>query len=68
MDWQQTTALLIVAATAGAFLWQWLRPKRLGSKKGSVCGCSTTSHSGPKPSVIYHARKGERPQIIVKMN
>jgi len=68
MDWQQLTALLIVAVTAGVFLWQWLRPKRLGSKKGSACGCSTSPSSGPKPSVIYHVRKGERPQITVKMN
>jgi len=68
MDWQQLTALLIVAVTAGVFLWQWLRPKQLGGKKGSACGCSTKASSGPKPSVIYHVRKGERPQITVKMN
>ncbi|HEY1171262.1 MAG TPA: hypothetical protein VGH19_07850 [Verrucomicrobiae bacterium] len=68
MDWQQPIALMIVASTAGVFLWQWLRPKRLGHKKGTVCGCSTNSVSAPKPTVIYHARKGERPQITVKMN
>ena len=68
MDWQQPTALMIVASTAGVFLWQWLRPKRLGGKKGSVCGCSANMNSGPKPSVIYHARKGGRSQITVKMH
>lgn len=68
MDWQQTTALTIVAITAGVFLWQWLRPKRLGHKKNTICGCSDKPSAGPKPSVIYHARKGERPSITVKMN
>jgi hypothetical protein len=68
MDWQQPTALMIVAGTAGVFLWQWLRPKYFGRKKSSVCGCSSPSQKDHPPSVIYHARKGERPSITVKMN
>ncbi len=67
MDWQQLTALSIVAITAAIFLRHWLRPKKLALQRNSPCGCSSPGHgSGPKQSITFHVRKGERPQIIVK--
>jgi len=67
MDWQQSTALAIVATTAAIFLWRALRPKKLALQRNSPCGCSSPGHGGgPKQSITFHVRKGERPQIIVK--
>jgi hypothetical protein len=66
VDWQQTTALVIVALTAALFVRARLRKRRSGLPCDSHCGCAGSTEP-PKESVIYHARKGERPEIIVKM-
>jgi hypothetical protein len=66
MDWQETTALLIVVATVAAFAWQRLRPRKFSFQRATHCGCSPSSDS-PAQSVVFHARKGERPQVVVKM-
>ena len=67
MDWQQAAALGIVAATAGAFVLGRLRRRRFDFGRDTHCGCSSPS-SGPasKSSVIFRARRGERPEIIIK--
>jgi len=68
MDWQQMFALLIVAGTAGAFLWNKFRPRKFDFARDTHCGCSTGGDAGRKASVTFRARKGERSQIVVKMN
>ena len=67
MDWQEATALLIVAATAGAFAWVRLRRRRFSFERDTHCGCAAQTESGRPGSIVYRARKGERPQVIVKM-
>lgn len=66
MDWQQGVALLIVALTAGLFIRA--ERKRRGARRvcGSQCACATVQGVGPKVSVTYRARKGERRQIITR--
>jgi hypothetical protein len=76
MDWQQLVALTIVAVTAALLVGSRL-VGRFGRRKFSFerdthCGCSAgrhgaSQHSVTPPSVIYHARKGERPQVLIKM-
>lgn len=66
MDWQQGAALLIVAVTAGVFAWMRLRPRRFEFKRDTACGCGG-SVPGPKTSITFKARKGQRPQVFVKM-
>jgi hypothetical protein len=67
MDWQQIAALALVAVTAALFVLARVRRKRKGGLPcDSHCGCAGAKSSNA-PSVIYHARKGERPEIIVKM-
>jgi len=68
MDWQQVFALLIVAGTAAAFLWNKFRPRKFDFARDTHCGCSTAGQAGPKTSVTFSARKGERSRIVVKMN
>jgi hypothetical protein len=69
MDWQQLAALGIVGMTAALLFRSWLRRRRLkfSFQRDTHCGCSTpASSSAPQPSIIFRARKGERPQILVK--
>jgi len=64
MDWQQIAALSIVAITAALFVGSRLRRRKSALPCDSHCGCSGSSASGP--SVVYRARKGQRPEIIIK--
>ncbi|MCW5558963.1 MAG: hypothetical protein KIT22_14175 [Verrucomicrobiae bacterium] len=64
MDWQQPAALAVVAVTAGALLWRWLRPRRMDFRRRTGCGCGVESLERP-PSVRVSGRRGERPQILV---
>jgi hypothetical protein len=64
MDWQQAVALLIVAVTAGFFLRARLRPRKFSFERDTHCGCA--SQPATQGSIVFHARKGERPQIVVK--
>jgi len=68
MDWQQGAALLIVGGTAGVFAWRALRPKRIAFNKGGHCGCASPGGEsiGPKQSIRFEQRKGERPRVVVQ--
>lgn len=65
MDWQQLASLLIVAATAAAFAWSKVRSGRGPAACDSLCGCPSYSRETP-PVMVFRARKGQRPQVIVK--
>ncbi len=67
MDWQRIVALSIVGITAAIFLWVRFRPRRFNFKRDTHCGCSSVGQSSPQSSIVFHARKGERPQVVVKM-
>jgi hypothetical protein len=67
MDWQELTALLIVAGTAATFAWARWRRRRFSFARDTHCGCASPENAAPGSSVVYRARKGERPQVIVKM-
>jgi hypothetical protein len=68
MDWQQVTALSVVVLTAGLFgLARWRRSRKARLPCDSGCGCGSQA-APPRETVIYHARKGQRPEIIVKSN
>jgi hypothetical protein len=67
MDWQAVTALTIVVATAGLFVWAKMRRPKFSLKHDTHCGCSSVSSSAPNSSIVFRARKGERPEVVVKM-
>jgi hypothetical protein len=66
VNWQTTAALIIVALAAGGLLWGALRRRKFSFQRDTHCGCSTPNRSATASSIVFHARKGERPRIIVK--
>ena len=66
MDWQQAVSLLIIAATAGLFLLGRFRRRKFSLERDTHCGCASPDGPVSKSSIVFRARKGERPQIIVK--
>jgi hypothetical protein len=67
MDWQQLTALAIVVITAAIFIWQRFRRRKFSFEHSTHCGCSAAGQTPPRGSIIFRARKGERPEVVVKM-
>jgi len=68
MDWQQIAALTVVAATAGIFIWTKLRRRKFSFEHDTHCGCGSASERGLGYSIVFSARKGHRPKIILKEN
>jgi len=66
VNWQTAMALMIVALAAAGLLWGLLRRRKFSFQRDTHCGCSTPSHSASASSIVFHARKGERPRIIIK--
>jgi hypothetical protein len=67
MNWQQAVSLMIVASVTGLFLRGQFRRRKFSFERDTHCGCSAHGRSGTKSSIIFHARKGERPEVVVKM-
>jgi hypothetical protein len=66
MDWQQSVSLFIVAAAAVGLLGSKLRRRRFRFDQAGHCGCSTVVGSS-QSSIVFRARKGTRPEVLVKM-
>lgn len=67
MDWQQLVALVIVATAAGCLLWGRVGRRKFQFGRDTHCGCSSPARTGMQSSIIFHARKGETPRVLVKM-
>ena len=67
MDWQQVCSLVIVSLAAGLLLYGKLRRRPFGFKHQTHCGCASPAVTTPQSSIVFRARKGERPQVLVKM-
>ncbi len=68
MDWQQFVSLGIVAATAVLLAWGRWRHSRSVFGRRAHCGCATAGSAAAPGSIVFHARKGGRAGVIVKMN
>jgi hypothetical protein len=68
MDWQQAVSLVIVAVAAGALLWKRFRRRKFSFERDTHCGCSTRDASNAQGSIVFRARKGQRPEVHVKLN
>ena len=67
MDWQKAVSLAIVGMVAGLFLWARFRRRKFSFERDTHCGCSARGPVEVKSSIVFHARKGGRPEILVKM-
>jgi hypothetical protein len=67
MDWQQAVSLALVAVVCAAFLWKLRRRRKFDFKRDTHCGCASTGGAAEKSSIVFHVRKGERPEVFVKM-
>jgi hypothetical protein len=68
VNWQQIISLAIVALAAGLLLWGRFRPRKFSFQRDTHCGCSAPGESSAqKSSIVFHARKGERREVVVRM-
>lgn len=67
MDWQQLVSLVIVASAAVLLLGNGFRRRKFSFERGTHCGCVAVQESSPQSSIIFRARKGQRPEVLVKM-
>ncbi|MBA4146965.1 MAG: hypothetical protein H0X66_02535 [Verrucomicrobia bacterium] len=67
MDWQEITALGIVGVTIVWFVLRAVRRRRKFSfERDTHCGCSNVGNSD-KGTIVICGKRGEPPQIRVKM-
>jgi len=67
VNWQQVLSLLIVAVAATALVWARFRRRKFRFGHDTHCGCASPTSTTGLGSIVFHARKGERPQVLVKM-
>jgi hypothetical protein len=67
MDWQQTVSLAVVASTAVLLVGSKFRRRKFSFERNTHCGCIAVQQSSPQSSIVFHARKGQRPEVLVKM-
>ena len=67
MDWQQLVSLGIVACAALCLAGSRLRRRKFSFERETPCGCSGARGTAPQGSMVFRARKGERPEVRVRM-
>jgi len=67
MDWQQWASLGIVAAAAGLLGWGRFRRRKFSFARDTHCGCTAAHPQNQQSSITFRARRGERPEVLMKM-
>ena len=67
MDWQQTVSLVVVASSAVMLVGSKFRRRKFSFERDTHCGCASVQESSPQSSIVFRARKGQRPEVVVKM-
>ncbi len=68
MEWQRVASLAIVALAAALLLWSKFRRRKFDLRRDTHCGCALPASPGDaQGSIIFRARKGSRPEVVVKM-
>ncbi len=60
-------SLFIVAAAGTALAWGKFHRRKFKFQRNLPCGCATSSAIAPQSSIVFRARKGERPVVRVRM-
>jgi len=66
MGWQQLLSLIVVAVAAVLLVWGKVRRRKFSFGGQGHCGCGAAGQA-PKSSIVFHARRGERPRAIVRI-
>lgn len=67
MDWQQLVSLALVASAAILLLGhKFGRRRKFKWERDTHCGCAAAGQASPQGSIIFRARKGARPEVLVK--
>jgi len=67
VNWQELIALSIVAVAAGSLAWSKFRPRKFSLQRDTHCGCSSPGQSAPRSSILISGRRGQPPQVTMKM-
>ncbi len=67
MDWQQLVSLVIVASAAVLLLGNRFGRRKFNFERDTHCGCVAIQESSRQSSIVFRARKGQRPEVLVKM-
>ena len=67
MDWQQLVSLAVVGCAAVLLLGSRFRRRKFSFERDTHCGCAAVPASALRNTIVFHARKGERPRVLVKM-
>ena len=67
MDWQQLVSLVVVASSSVLLVRSRFRRRKFSFERDTHCGCLAVQESSPQSSIIFRARKGARPEVVVKM-
>jgi hypothetical protein len=68
MDWQQLVSLFIVAVAGILLAHSKFRRRRFSFERSTPCGCAGAGRRQPSAgSIIFHARKGRRPEVLVRI-
>jgi hypothetical protein len=67
MDWQQLVSLGIVAAAGILLARSKLRRRRFSFEEDTHCGCAGAGREASAGRIIFRARKGQRPEVIVRL-
>ena len=68
MDWQQLVSLFIVAAAGVLLVWGKFRRRRWSFQRQTHCGCAGAGRgSGAQGVIVFRARKGKRPEVVVTL-
>lgn len=60
-------SLLIVGAAAALLLKGRLGKRKPGFERGRACALAATSGPLSQSVIVFRARKGQRPEVLVKM-
>ena len=64
MDWQQLVSLVIVASAAVLLVGSKFRRRKFSFERDTHCGCAAVRREAvPASSIVFRARKGERPEV-----
>jgi hypothetical protein len=67
VNWQQLLSLSIVAITAGLFVHARWRRRKFSFARDTHCGCAAPRAGATPPSITFHARKGQRAEVTVRL-